>query len=93
MTNQEKIEKVCDALKIFLLEKNKRYKNSALEPINIFSKLPPEEGIKVRIDDKLKRILNCDTNNLRKNDIIDFMGYLSLLCILKEWLDFSDLID
>jgi hypothetical protein len=47
-------------------------------PISIFSKLEPEEGSKVRIDDKLSRILH-NQSDIRKNDVADLMGYLSLL--------------
>ena len=41
-----------------LLEKNKRYGDSALHPVNVFSKLPATNSIQVRLDDKLNRIKN-----------------------------------
>jgi hypothetical protein len=88
---QNNIIRTCEALKRFLLEKNKRYGNSALEPINIFSKLPAEEGMKLRMDDKIKRIKN--SSELRKNDIIDLSGYIILICIHNGWIDFDDLLD
>ncbi len=88
---QEQIIKTCDSLKEFLLEKNKRYGNSALEPIGVFSKLTPKEGIKIRLDDKVKRIKN--SSELRKNDTVDLMGYLLLLCVSEDWTDFKDLLD
>jgi len=44
-----------------------------------------------RIDDKLSRIKNSE--ELRKNDVVDLMGYLVLLCIKKGWMNFKDLID
>ncbi len=87
----EKIITTCDSLKEFLLEKNKRYGNSALEPIGFFSKLSPKEGIKLRLDDKVKRIKN--SSELRKNDTVDLMGYLLLLCVSEDWTDFKDLLD
>ena len=74
---QNNLKEVCESLKLFLLEKNKRYGNSALEPINVFSKLSPEEGMKLRMDDKVKRIKN--SNELRKNDVVDLAGYLMLI--------------
>jgi len=89
--SQKKIEETCDAFKRFLLEKNKRYGNSAFEPINVFSKLNPEEGMKLRMDDKVKRIKNSP--ELRKNDVVDLCGYLILIATYKNWANFDDLID
>ena len=74
-----------------VLEKNKRYGDSALSPLGCFSKLDGEQGIRIRLDDKLKRIAN--SGELRKNDIADLIGYLSLLCVSRGWTDFTDLID
>jgi len=88
---QIKIIGVTNALKDFLCEKNKRYGDSALDPIHIFSKLPPGEQLCVRLDDKLSRIKN--SGELRKNDVVDTLGYMILLCIYNDWLDFEDQID
>ena len=88
---QQKITKTVDSLKGFLLEKNRRYGNSALSPLGVFNKKDATEGILIRLDDKLMRIKNSDV--LRKNDIADVMGYLTLLCVEKGWTNFDDLID
>lgn len=88
---QEEIINFCEQFKKILLEKNKRYGNSALEPIRVASKLSPEQGILLRIDDKIKRIRNSESP--RKNDFIDLAGYIVLLAIEKDWMDLSDLID
>lgn len=90
METRDKIERVLHSLEKLLIEKNKRYGNSALEPLEGI-KYTPEDGIKIRLTDKLKRVINSD--NLRKNDIADIMGYLTLLCVSKGWTDFNDLID
>ncbi|OPZ40948.1 MAG: hypothetical protein BWY95_02715 [Bacteroidetes bacterium ADurb.BinA104] len=90
-TAQEGIEKVCNGMARLLSEKNKRYGNSALEPLRVFSRADAADGIMVRLDDKLSRIKNSD--KLRKNDISDLIGYLVLLCIAQGWTDFDDLID
>lgn len=87
----QKIGTVCDGIKAILLEKNRRYGNSALAPLRVFSRSVPSEGIRVRLDDKLSRIRNAET--LRKNDIADTIGYLVLLCVAEGWTDFGDLID
>ena len=88
---QLKIIAVTDALKEFLCEKNRRYGDSAINPMHVFSKELPSEQLCVRLDDKLSRIRNGD--ELRKNDVVDTLGYMILLCIYKDWLDFEDQID
>lgn len=88
---QEEIRKTCDSIAQFLLEKNRRYGNSALNPVKIFSRLKGATGIDTRIDDKLSRIANSE--ELRKNDTVDLVGYLLLKCVEKGWTDFSDQID
>ena len=96
-TTQNKIRQIYESQANLVVEKNKRYGNSALEPLGIFSKHIKTEnseslnGILVRLDDKLKRIKFG--NEIRKNDISDLMGYLALLCIEKGWDNFDDLID
>ena len=94
MDTQEKISTVFDRLKELVLEKNKRYGDSALNPINIFIKDPNfnnSNSICQRANDKISRIYN--SKELRKSDICDLIGYLCLLCIDKNWTDFKDQID
>ena len=60
-----------------LIEKNKKYGNSAIQPKRIFSKADPIEQINVRIDDKISRIANQQTNE--DEDVeLDLIGYLVL---------------
>lgn len=70
----------CDAIKKLLLEKNAKYGDSALSPIRVFSKSNSIEQIKVRIDDKLKRIQNQATDE-DEDCVLDLIGYLILLRI------------
>jgi superfamily I DNA/RNA helicase len=82
MTTQDEIATVCDAVKSLLLEKNRRYGNSALEPVRIFSKSDSIEQILVRIDDKLSRIQKGAGLFADNEDVIqDLIGYLILLKI------------
>lgn len=90
-TFEKNLNSILNSIGKFLKEKNKRYGNSALEPSNMFFKGNSEEGIRIRIDDKLKRIKNSDV--LRKNDIVDLIGYLIILCITKKWFTFDEFID
>lgn len=90
-TVPEKIKFICQSLAEVLIEKNKRYGNSAIQPLKIFNKGDTDNSINIRIDDKLSRIKNGD--ELRKNDVADLMGYLVLKCVEQNWFDFKDQID
>jgi len=71
------IAQVCDDVKRVLLEKNRAYGNSALDPLRIFSKADPVEQLNVRIDDKLSRIARG--NEYAGDDTeLDLIGYLVL---------------
>lgn len=79
---QKQIEKVCDSIKNLLLDKNRKYGDSALNPSRIFSKADPVEQIFVRIDDKLSRISKGAGLVANDEDVItDLIGYLVLLKI------------
>lgn len=75
---QSMISDECDILKELLLEKNRKYGNSAIEPSRIFSKADPCEQLKVRIDDKLSRIMNAQGDE-DEDPVTDLLGYLILL--------------
>ena len=81
--SQGEIAAKCEELKEMLLEKNRKYGNSALEPIRIFSRADAVEQILVRIDDKLNRIRNRQ-NDEDEDVIMDLAGYLILLMIARE---------
>lgn len=74
------IAEECDQLKQFLLEKNRRYGNSALQPLRVFSGSSADEQINVRLDDKLSRIRNArETGEADIEDAeLDLIGYLIL---------------
>jgi hypothetical protein len=89
--SMEDITKVCDCLKEFMLEKNRRYGNSALDPCDTFGKYSANDTINIYMNAKLKRIKNSDEE--RMNDHVDLLGYLVLKCVDKGWLDFTELLD
>jgi hypothetical protein len=91
--NQPKteIEVVCDGLKELLTYKNQKYGSSALEPINVLSKVDATTGLLLRADDKIARIKN--SKELRKNDVVDLIGYLTLICVNNEWNNFDEFKD
>jgi hypothetical protein len=77
---KEKITEVCNEIKELLLEKNRKYGDSALNPIRILSKSDSVEQLKVRIDDKLNRLKNLQEDET-EDTITDLIGYLILLKI------------
>lgn len=84
MNTRNKIKTKCKQLEDLLLMKNAKYGDAALEPMNVFSKAGAVAGIKVRIDDKLKRIMNAGLVEDTEDTLQDLAGYLILLMIAKE---------
>ena len=74
---QEAIARVCDEVKAVLLEKNRTYGNSALDPLRIFSRAGPVEQLNVRIDDKLSRVARGHEHGGDDTEL-DLLGYLVL---------------
>ena len=81
---QQEIVAVCDQVKALLLEKNRRYGDSALSPARIFAKSDAVEQIRVRIDDKLSRIRTTGESAADEDTTMDLVGYLVLLVIAKR---------
>jgi hypothetical protein len=63
-----------------LIAKNQAYGNSFSDPVRIFSKATPEDGLNIRIDDKLSRIARGQ--NAGEDAILDLIGYLILKRVL-----------
>ena len=79
---QDKIRKTMKEVLDLLIQKNKQYGDSAMNPTRIFAKGSAEDLIRVRIDDKLNRLLQGDNSIERDEDVIlDLIGYLVLLLI------------
>ena len=81
MNTRKKLIKKCNDLKDLLLDKNDAYGDSALNPVGIFSRLKATEAIKIRLDDKLKRIANVGVNDETEDTLMDCAGYMILLMI------------
>ena len=71
------IASVCDQLKELLLEKNRKYGDSALNPVRVFSQASPLEQIRVRLDDKLSRLRNQQEDE-DEDVLTDLIGYIVL---------------
>lgn len=88
LTNtQQAIIDECEFVKEHLLAKNRAYGNSFAEPIQIFAKSSPGEQLNVRIDDKIKRLLNKDgaaKRRVKEDTVLDLIGYLILKRVLSR---------
>lgn len=81
-TFDEKVTEITDGIRDLLISKNRKYGNAVLEPVRIFSKASSEEQIRVRIDDKLSRIISSQVDD--DEDVIDdLIGYLIILKVKR----------
>ena len=82
---EKDINDVLGKLNEMLLAKNRKYGDAALNPKQIFSKSDTIELINIRIDDKLSRIANAQTDE-DEDPEWDLMGYLVLkrIAILRQ---------
>lgn len=83
MNFEQALKKELKEISNFLLEKNKAYGNSALEPIRIFSKASKLEQLYVRMDDKLSRIKRGQVDN--EDVLTDLLGYLIIERLAKKY--------
>ena len=77
-TTADLIQAEVAAITAVLLEKNRKYGDSALCPARIFSSADPVEQLRVRIDDKLSRIRSSQGDDQEDTEL-DLLGYLVLL--------------
>ena len=82
MTIPELKDVECQNLAEMLKAKNRAYGNSFADPVRIFSRVTPEEGLRIRIDDKLSRIARGQ--DAGEDTILDLIGYLVLLRVLHR---------
>lgn len=87
-SRDKEFQKISDGISDLLKYKNRKYGNSALDPINIFS---GKTKVGDRLDDKLSRVKN--STELKKNDITDILGYLILVCSENGWTSFDEFKD
>ena len=85
---QNVFDKTLSNLADLLKYKNEKYGNSALEPLLIFGN---KCKVGTRLDDKLARVKN--STELKKNDVADLIGYLTLICVENNWSNFDEFKD
>ena len=81
--SESDIRAVCAQLADTLCEKNRRYGDSALAPLRVFSKASPEEQLLVRLDDKLSRLRSAQADE-DEDVVTDLLGYLVLLLVARR---------
>jgi|TARA_R100000482_G_scaffold103407_1_gene46270 hypothetical protein len=84
MNTKDKLIKKCKQVADLLIQKNEAYGDSALNPAGIFSKLKASEALKIRLDDKLKRIQNVGVSDETEDTLMDCAGYMVLLMIALD---------
>ena len=80
---QDLIRFECDAIRDMLVDKNRKYGNSAIHPMRVFSKADPMEQINTRLDDKLSRIASAQDDDTEDPEF-DMIGYLILKRVAKH---------
>jgi hypothetical protein len=74
------LDRALEDIRAMLMAKNAAYGNSALDPVRLFARSDAVEQIKVRIDDKISRLVRGH-EAFGDNTASDFLGYLVLLRI------------
>lgn len=75
---QANLDEIIGEIRTMLIQKNKSYGSSAIDPIRIFSKMDAVEQLKVRMDDKLSRLARGTSlsNESMDDTVRDLVGYL-----------------
>jgi hypothetical protein len=83
------IKIVCNEVMEMLLEKNRCYGDSAINPARIFSKSSAIEQINVRIDDKINRLMNGSEYGNEDTEK-DLIGYLILKRVAQRRIQYDE---
>jgi len=75
------VRAACSEIAELLIAKNAAYGNSVFEPVRVFSKADMVEQIKVRIDDKISRLMRG--SDAGEDVVLDLTGYLVILRIAQ----------
>lgn len=81
---QSDINKVMKSTRDLLIQKNKQYGDSALNPLGVFGSGDPITSLGARMDDKLMRLKAIPMGPDAVDTLYDLQGYLCLLIIAIE---------
>ncbi len=73
---------VCMELAVFLMGKNAAYGDSVLDPVRIMSSADPAEQLRVRMDDKLSRLMRGHAAG--EDALKDLVGYWVLMRVAEK---------
>lgn len=76
------LDKVLNRFRDLLIEKNHKYGDAVLSPKRVFSRADTIEQIRVRMDDKISRIMQGSVND-QEDSYCDLLGYLIMHEIAK----------
>ncbi|CAA2142808.1 hypothetical protein [Hyphomicrobium sp. ghe19] len=83
LTFEAQLDNSLESIRALLIEKNRSYGNSALDPVRLFAQSDAVEQLRVRIDDKISRLVR-GLEFMDENTPKDFLGYLILLDIAER---------
>lgn len=80
---EQSVNRITSDISKLLIDKNKAYGDSALNPVRVFSKANRMEQLYTRLDDKLSRVQKG--HEYPGDDTIrDIIGYCTLILIARE---------
>lgn len=82
-TTEDKIRRHILKIENLLIEKNRKYGDSAINPVRIFSNADPAEQLRVRLDDKISRLAQGEMDD-DEDTLLDLVGYIVLLLVALE---------
>lgn len=79
---EQNVRRILGEVGDLLVERNREYGNSALDPIGVFSKASREDQLATQLDHKLSRVARGgDPSN---DTLRDIAGYVTLMLIARE---------
>lgn len=76
------LDKVLLEVRTMLVEKNRKYGDSVLTPKRVFSRASLTEQVRVRMDDKVSRLMSAQGDD-EEDAMKDLLGYLIIFEIAK----------
>lgn len=81
---QDDINRIMKATRDLLIQKNRQYGDSALNPLNVFGTDDAVINLGARMDDKLMRLRGQGIGAQSVDTLFDLQGYITLLLIAIE---------
>jgi len=81
---QEAINRIMKSTRDLLIQKNRQYGDSALNPIGVFGTTDAVVNLGARMDDKLMRLRGQGIGAQSVDTLYDLQGYIALLIIAIE---------